>query len=527
MRRETLPIDAVAAWTRLNNIEFHGVEVKRLETGDGVDKGAAVVATETMSTQELNAEAQAQPKILMTVPRDLILSLESVENYAKSDRHLKEVLDAVGDYARTARGAILIFLLVHISYSDSELSSKEHIRMSSAWTEYVKFLPEPLPLPTFYTIEERELLHGTSLELALDAKIATLEKEFNDLREATMDIKWCNRYWWHEETGRLTFEDWKLVDALYRSRSLEFPGIGHVMVPCLDMTNHASNDLTNALYEVDGGGNAVLQLRWGRSLGKGDEITITYGDEKGAAEMIFSYGFLENGLAKARQLFLDLDIPCDDPLLPPKKAVCDDAPGFLLFSTDSGATDWESRFVWWCCVNEEDGLEFRVLQSNQGQRELRVSWKGTDIGPSEPLVEQLKKDPMWELFQLRAVVILQDRITNQLARLRTSDEYVRRWLEYVDETIIRRSVWDTVIQLRELEGELLEAGLHDIEIKDPRCGTLYDVHLILLSWTNRQTRRKTAAWHIFGQKLQLLNRESVRAYLETQNPGAGITEDFS
>ncbi|OAX78546.1 hypothetical protein ACJ72_07145 [Emergomyces africanus] len=495
MRREYLPIDALAAWARLNSVEFHDVKVTRLRSEDGNDKGSAIVATAKQTSQELNPGAQAaHPKFLMTIPPDLVLSLDLVETCAKADRHLKEVLEAMEDFARTARGAILIFLLVHISYSDPELSLKEHIKMSNAWTEYLKFLPASYPLPTLYTIEERELLHGTSLELAVNSKITSLEREFNQLREATKDIRWCNRDWWNEDTGRLTFEDWKLVDAMYRSRALEFPGKGHSMVPCLDMANHSSGDQTGASYDTDENGNAVLQLQWGKSLEVGDEITITYGDEKGAAEMIFSYGFLESNMSNARQLYLDLDIPVDDPLRPAKKAVCADPARFCLFiPRGSDTTDWESAFVWWCCVNEEDGLEFRVLQSNQGERELKVSWKGANIGPSESLLDHLKKDPKWEVFQLRAVVILQDRMESQLIQLRAKDKYVQQWLEYVDEKVVRRSVWDAALKLRELEGELLEAGLRDIEVK----------------------------------KLQLLDTESIKAYLGTQNPGADIGEDFS
>lgn len=170
----------------------------------------------------------------------------------------------------------MLFLLVHILYSDPDLSSKEHIKVSNAWTEYIKFLPASYSLPTLYTIEERELLRGTSLELALDSKILSLEKEFDQLREATTDISFCDRDWWNEDTGRLTFEDWKLVDAMYRSRALEFPGKGHSMVPCIDMVNHASGGRPSALYETDENGNAVLQLRRGQGLEVGDEITITY-----------------------------------------------------------------------------------------------------------------------------------------------------------------------------------------------------------------------------------------------------------
>ena len=62
---------------------------------------------------------------------------------------------------------------------------------------------------------------------------------------------------------------------MYRSRALEFPGIGDAMVPCIDMANHASGDATVALYETDEHGNGLLLLREGKELHKGEEITIT------------------------------------------------------------------------------------------------------------------------------------------------------------------------------------------------------------------------------------------------------------
>ncbi|PGH13968.1 hypothetical protein AJ80_06108 [Polytolypa hystricis UAMH7299] len=508
MKREYLPTEALVAWARLNGVKFRDVAIQQLRDETGVDKGAAVVATAKKAAKEpSDVEGQTvRPDILMTVPPELVLSLDQVGACAKADRQLTEVLDAMGDFAKTARGAILIFLLVHITYSDPDLhgdASSEHLRVCNPWTEYIKFLPKSFLLPTFYTIEERELLHGTSLEVALDAKLNSLEKEFEWLREATTSIPWCVREWWNEETGRLSVEDWKLVDAMYRSRVLELPGTGHAMVPCVDMANHASGNDTGALYETGETGNAALQLRWGQSLNPGDEVTITYGDEKGAAEMIFSYGFLEGGLTNARQLFLSLDIPDDDPLRLAKKAFCNDAPGFRLFtpsesppsssSAESIQTDWESAFVWWACVNEEDGLEFRILQSTDGNSELKVSFKSQDLDSSDQLERLLKDDPMWHVFQLRAVVTVQDRVANQIAQLRGSDEYVEQWRELVDETAIRRVVWDMATRLRKLEEDLLEQGARDLEEK----------------------------------KLQLLDSKVVQAYLGTQNPGAEIEEDFS
>lgn len=182
---------------------------------------------------------------------------------------------------QTARGAILIFLLLLITHSqdapkDGNQQAKDHIGVSNPWGEYIKFLPESFTLPTFYTHEEIGLLHGTSLMAALNAKLESLMREFDRLREATAEIPWCNRNWWNEETGQITFNDWLLVDAMYRSRALELPGSEHAMVPCVDMANHSSGRGTGAVYETDANGNVVLQLRWGQRLEAGDEVTITY-----------------------------------------------------------------------------------------------------------------------------------------------------------------------------------------------------------------------------------------------------------
>lgn len=80
-----------------------------------------------------------------------------------------------------------------------------------------------------------------------------------------------------------------------------------------------------------------------------------YGDDKGACENIFSYGFLEDTMSSANAMFLNLDIPDDDPLRPAKIHVCNTAPGFLLLEK-ADHIDWEGDFVWLVVVNEEDGM---------------------------------------------------------------------------------------------------------------------------------------------------------------------------
>jgi len=139
---------------------------------------------------------------------------------------------------------------------------------------YIKFLPLEL-LPTFWTDDERALILGTSLAPATEAKLRSLNREYEMVKSATESIPWCQKIWWDVEGGLVSFDDWMQVDAMYRSRALEFPGIGDSMVPVIDMANHASGQGTGALYEADEMGNGLLLLRDSKTLQEGEEVTIT------------------------------------------------------------------------------------------------------------------------------------------------------------------------------------------------------------------------------------------------------------
>lgn len=218
----------------------------------------------------------------------------------------------------------------------------------------------------------------------------------------------------------------------------------------------------------------------------------SYGDDKGASEMIFSYGFLENSVEDAKQLFLDLDIPDDDPLKPAKRAICKDAPGVRLYSTnkdDNGKNDdnspastgWESGFVWWACVNEEDGLNFQVLQTFDGQQELRATWKGQQLNPDITSLEDLVlSDSQKDIFKLRANVIIQGRLERQLSLL---EETASAFDEVEhdpsgDRTGIRTEVYETIGRLRKLEMDLLRRGLKDLskEVCRKELDLFYSLH---------------------------------------------------
>ena len=84
-----LPIETLPAWALLNNISFTNVEVQEI-TG----KGFGLVCERDLSTKPDSTLETTQT--LLTIPRDLILNVEAVEEYAKEDKNFKQLLDVAG-----------------------------------------------------------------------------------------------------------------------------------------------------------------------------------------------------------------------------------------------------------------------------------------------------------------------------------------------------------------------------------------------------------------------------------------------
>lgn len=361
------------------------------------------------------------------------------------------------------------------------------IGVQSPFTDYFRALPKQIPLPTFYTEEQREMLIGTSLFDAVEQKIASLEREYEHIKEMTGSIGWCQKVWWDEGTGRLGFEDWILADALYRSRALELPGIGDAMVPVLDMANHSADERYNARFEIGEDGRVLLLVRGGEKIAGGDEVTITYGCG-GACEMIFSYGFLEENVQSAREMLLSLTAPEDDPLRVAKVNFAKEAPGVRIFTNSQGQADWESNFVWWACVNEEDGLDFEVLQTNDGSRELQVTWQGQRL-QHDALKATLMADPLKDVFLLRATVMIQERVEKQGEELSSSQASVDEGMPQASDDA--PFVHSTIRHLRELELSLLMAsfGALDTAVRLSHIST--SVQWRLKSWLTNDVAETT------------------------------------
>jgi hypothetical protein len=90
MLRAELPITAIPAWTKLNDVIFYDVSVHGIE-----GKGFGLLADRSLSSED----AFDMP-VLLRVPKDLILSAEAVEKHTRVDKDFRELLAAAGGVVR-------------------------------------------------------------------------------------------------------------------------------------------------------------------------------------------------------------------------------------------------------------------------------------------------------------------------------------------------------------------------------------------------------------------------------------------
>lgn len=182
--------------------------------------------------------------------------------------------------------------------------------------------------------------------------------------------------------------------------------------------------------------------------------------------MIFSYGFLESDRTEESQVLLDMRVPKDDPLDFAKNFMCSEMPGIRLSivsdAESSSHVSWDSPLVWLACVNEEDGLHIKEIMSHDGS-EFETSWKEETLTSPHHLRELLAADPSWDIFQLRAVVLLLEKIETHLSHAREMNQIVGNLHEEMIQSLFRPEIFSLISQLRKLEGTLLEKVVIDLE----------------------------------------------------------------
>jgi hypothetical protein len=227
------------------------------------------------------------------------------------------------------------------------------------------------------------------------------------------------------------------------------------------MVNHSS--VPNAYYEQASSSSATLLLRPNMKLDLGSEITISYGADKTNAEMLFSYGFIDEENTTGGGLTLPIESFPDDPLGRAKLAAYGEPPTVTLSNT-KGEFSWECPFLHFMCLNEEDGLDFKVLQQTDGSRsQLRVFWQGCDVTEQTKSFEFLTKDhTLRDVFRLRVVALLQDKIRQQLERLYESEEAITSLAEI---TLVDADHQRDAMRLRNGEVTILEEAFSAIDLQ--------------------------------------------------------------
>lgn len=100
MRPPVLPLSSLRTWAKFNGIDFENISVeKNKEYG-----GHGIVSTTTIPD---SAQAQEDSLTVLNVPKDLILSAETIAEHAKIDKHFGQILEAVG-------GNVCVHVIDHV-----------------------------------------------------------------------------------------------------------------------------------------------------------------------------------------------------------------------------------------------------------------------------------------------------------------------------------------------------------------------------------------------------------------------------
>lgn len=84
-----LSSEAFLPWTSFNNVEFH-----RTVPGTVPGRGGALLAKEDLDASKDDSN------VLLSVPKDLVLSLERCHEQMLFDRDYREVLESLGEFGK-------------------------------------------------------------------------------------------------------------------------------------------------------------------------------------------------------------------------------------------------------------------------------------------------------------------------------------------------------------------------------------------------------------------------------------------
>jgi len=112
------------------------------------------------------------------------------------------------------------------------------------------------------------------------------------------------------------------------------------------------------------------------------------------------------------------------------------------------------------CVNQEDGFNMRVLQQTDGTQHLQAFFDDQPLIDLSALVEFLRLKPLWPVYQLRAITLVEERIHSQLEEIAGSEITCAN---LKGEKLVSEQVAYVSHGLRVLEKSLLEKAILVLE----------------------------------------------------------------
>ncbi|KAK3304985.1 uncharacterized protein B0T15DRAFT_433510 [Chaetomium strumarium] len=459
------PLDDLPAWCARHGVKLHPL-IKAVNV-DGHGNGWIAL--------ESNGPFSSQDEVLLlSIPREVIFSTAYVKEYANANESFRQLFEALPEFS--PRLLIILFMLVQLALLQS--SSQPDRDVVEPWREYTLLQSADVLVSTMWSPAELSPLKDTSLESTVAAKLALLQREFSLITLRTRSLRFWHETLFHNNGEPVSLQHWIWLDALFRSRSFDLPRSGESMVPCLDLANH-SNENTAYFRQETQTESVTLMIRREiiSALCPGDEITISYGRDKPAAEMLFNYGFIPqdpNGsttsVEQSESLMISLDdTPSwthwarDDPFLAAKLELFNDAPMLRLSVDREGVASWSCSFVYILCVGEEDGFEFKKAQGEDGRSGWTLLWHGKEISRMAGMLG-LWLNAQGELsgvVQGRLVSVLSGVVADQLKKMRPLE--VDAGVVKDGNHGIRPSVLRSVIQLRKVETRILERCLQALE----------------------------------------------------------------
>ncbi|KAF5098356.1 hypothetical protein D0Z00_002068 [Geotrichum galactomycetum] len=285
-------LDTLANWAEAQGITIESCEIRAGSNGAGLYATRDVAAGDN----------------LVTVPYHKVLSRDTVVEYAQTHEFLRSLLlrDAAGAPISEAELTGVSDKDVLTRFFISEiLTNRRGDASNNNWAAWVESLPalREMNLPIAWDRQDIEDLAGTSIYDATLSKINFLKFRYKRFFES---IEVRNLIKEYVTTGpapklrtesdvELAFKDWVLIESWISSRSLEVfyrdqRELCLGLVPVVDMANHDSVH-SNAKYELDFDGK-VVSLVSTTTIAANTEVLIDYGEDKGAGEFVFSYGFI-------------------------------------------------------------------------------------------------------------------------------------------------------------------------------------------------------------------------------------------